>query len=110
MHFIVLGKIALEIKVSHPRPTLFVQFGQVSASVCLEDSAPPGTRLPFYEHCKWQADIAIERQWWIGRLAASLSTPRRAGSELAKELTDYGVRHEAGANGTAPYLVKTPAS
>ena len=110
MRLVLLNKIALEIRVSHPRPTLLVRFGQLSAHVCLEDPAPPGTRLPFYEHRKWHADSAIERQWWIGALAASLSTPLRAGTELAKELTDHGVRYEVDANGAAAGLVKTPAS
>jgi len=107
VHFALLDKIVLEIKVSHPRPTLFVQFGRVCASVCFEDPALPGARLPFYEHRKWQADIAIERQWWIGRLAASLSTPRRAASsELAQKLAQHGVRYETTISRTAAYLVK----
>jgi hypothetical protein len=67
---------------------------------------PARPHRPFYEDRKWQADIAIERQWWIGRLAASLSTPHRAGSALAKKLAKLVVRYEAGINGTAAYLAK----
>jgi hypothetical protein len=107
MHVALFDKIVLEIKVSHPRPTLFVQFGRVCAFVCLEDPAPPGARLPFYEHRKWRADIAIERQWWIGRLAASLSMPRRAASsELTQKLAEHRARYETATSGIAAYLVK----
>ena len=40
MHFVLSDKVALDIKVSLPRPSFSVHVGQVSAYVCLEDSAP----------------------------------------------------------------------
>jgi hypothetical protein len=51
-----------------------LHFGHVSAYVCLEDPVPAAAGLPFYERRKWRTDIVTERQWWIGRLAASLAT------------------------------------
>jgi len=100
MHFAVFDSILLEIKISLPRPGISVHFGQMSAYVCLEDSAPAAAGLPFYERRKWRTDIATERQWWIGRLAASLATPRYTGSALAKKLPRLGIGCETGVNKT----------
>jgi hypothetical protein len=92
MQLVLSDKIVLEIKASLPRPSFFAKFGEVSAYICLEGPAPTGAGLPFYERRKWQADIAIERQWWIGRLAASLSTPRYAGSKLMRKKFSLSAR------------------
>jgi hypothetical protein len=96
MHLVLSDKIALDIEVSLPRPSFSVHIGQVSAYVCLEDTAPAAARLPFYERRKWRTDIATERQWWIGRLAMSLAMPRRTGSALAKRLARFDVGYETG--------------
>jgi hypothetical protein len=101
MHLVLSDKLALDIKVSLPRPSFFVHVGQVSAYVCLEDAAPAAAGLPFYERRKWRTDIATERQWWIGRLAISLAMPRCTGSALAKRLAKLGVGYGTGVNETS---------
>jgi hypothetical protein len=94
MHLVLSDKIALDIKVSLSRPSFFVHVGQVSAYVCLEDTAPAAAGLPFYERRKWRIDIATERLWQIGRLAISLAMPRCTGSALAKRLARFDVGYE----------------